>query len=213
MSVSTLVTEADKIQADACIEFIRAHFEGKDPESLSDYCHNLMVAMKQDSINRRLAGITASAVPFFLREIGKMEEAKKAGQKPASEYLGMVGEKSTFRATLLNVFPHESDFGVSFITKMVTEKGEVLTWFASNDLEAKDEASARSEGLLCKGVAMQVTGTIKKHSEYNGTKQTTVTRCKVWSDAEVLADAEKAARKAAREAKKAAKVSKATTPA
>jgi hypothetical protein len=41
----------------------------------------------------------------------------------------------------------------------------MLTWFAS-------------KGVLQEGDTVLLTGTVKKHDEYNGQKQTIMTRCK-----------------------------------
>ena len=198
------LTDADLTQADSCIEFVRDMLKAKAPESLSDYEYNVLVALSQSSIDSRMVGIVASAIPFYLREIGKMEERKRASLVP-SKHLGKVGEKIEFDALLLGCFPHETQYGVSYITKMITPSGDILTWFASNDMTTDDPAAAATEGLLCKGVTVHVTGTVKKHDSYKNQLQTVVTRCTVWTALGLQQAAEKAAKKLAREAKKAAK--------
>jgi hypothetical protein len=198
------VTEEDRKTADAALEFIRETLGTADPEALTDYCYNLLVAVKQGSVDSRLSGIVASAIPFYLREMGKLEEKKRVQEKP-SEHFGQVGERVDFYATLTGVFPVESMYGTTFITKMVTREGNVVTWFASNDVTTEDPKEAAEQGLLCMGVESKLTGTIKKHDEFKGQKQTVVTRCTVWTAEGIRQAEEKAARKAAREAKKAAK--------
>lgn len=199
------LTDADFAQADNAIDFIRENL-GAKREDLTDYLHNLLLAVQQKSITGRLAGITASAIPFYLREMGKLEERKAAATLPPSQHLGQVGDKITFEAMLLGCFPHESDFGVSYCTKMVTAKGEKLTWWASNDMTTEDPAEATAQGLLCKNVYVRVTGTVKKLDNFKGENQTTVSRCKVWTAEGIRLEDEKAAKKAARDAKKAQKL-------
>jgi hypothetical protein len=198
------VTEQDRAQADSAIDFIRNTLEGQ--EQNSDYLHNLLTAIKQHSVSARLSGIVASAIPYYLREIGKMEEkARLESQGKTSKHFGIPQERVDFRATLLSVFPHESDFGVTFITKMVTPEGNLVTWFASKDCSTDSSEEAKKMGLLCKGVEVKITGTIKKHDQYKGQAQTIVTRCTIWTEEGEKQAEEKAAKKAAREAKKLAK--------
>ena len=102
--------------------------------------------------------------------MGKLEEQKRLAAGVQSQHFGEVGQRLDFNATLMNVFPHESQFGVTYITKMVTDKGEIVTWFASNDPEAGSAEEAAKEGLLFKGVMSKVTGTIKKHDDFKGQK-------------------------------------------
>lgn len=204
------VTDADRKLADDTINFIRENLCGK--EDLTDYLFNLSVAIQQNSINGRLAGITASAVSYYLREIGKLEEAKKKATLPPSTHLGTVGEKVEFYATLISVFANESDYGISYCTKMITDSGQMLTWWASNDSTTEDPAEAVEHGLLCKGVRSKVSGTVKNHGEYKGTLQTTVTRCKVWTAMAIKTAEEKASKKALKDAKKAAKAQTQSQP-
>ena len=204
MGFTIEVTDADRALADQTIDYIRENLCGK--EGLTDYLYNLSVAISQASIGARLAGITASAVAYYMREQNKLEEAKKANLKP-SEWMGAIGEKITFDATLVSVFPHESDFGVTFITKLITTAGEVLTWFASNDPrgESGDPKVAAENGELLPGLLSRITGTVKKHDTFRDQKQTVITRCKVWTAEGIKKEEEKLQKKAARDAKKAAK--------
>lgn len=204
MPYSVKVTESDRAQADSALEFLRDHFAAMDQEQMTDYIYNLSVAVRQSSVTSRLAGIVASALPYYLREIGKLEEQKLRAATP-STHMGSVGDRIDFSATLVSVFPHESDFGTTFITKMVTDAGQVLTWFASNDCTTENAQEAAERGLLCRGVMSKVTGKVKKHDLYKGEKQTLVTRCTVWTAEGIKQANEKAAKKAARDAKKAAK--------
>jgi hypothetical protein len=212
------VTKADFETAEKAVEFIREYLGAKDESQMNDYEHNLYVALKQKSVTSRTLGITCSAIPFYLREIGKMEERKKMAARPPSQHFGQVGDKVTFKATLLSVFPNESDFGVSYRTLMLTPEGNVVVWWASNDMTTEDPEVAARDGLLCKGVESTISGRIKKHDTYRPrdpkpgmpaeTKQTVVTRCTVWTAEGLRLEAEKAAKKAAREAKKAEKAAK-----
>lgn len=90
-----------------------------------------------------------------------------------SDYIGTVGEKITVKATC----DHKAWYEVSAFrgygtTTMYAHSfkdadGNILVWKTSKS------------GDWIKGDHVQVTGTIKDHSEYKGVKQTVLTRCKV----------------------------------
>jgi len=55
----------------------------------------------------------------------------------------------------------------SYLYKFIDENGDILTWFTST------RPSVR------KGECVELTGKVKRHEEYEGTKQTRVIRCKI----------------------------------
>lgn len=84
---------------------------------------------------------------------------------PESHYLGEVGQKVELELTLIRVFWITTQFGTLGIHKFEDADGNIVIWKTSCDI------GDFTTGLL--------TGTIKEHSEYNGVKQTVLTRCKV----------------------------------
>jgi len=84
----------------------------------------------------------------------------------ASEYVGVVKERIEFEAEVIGVYGTEGFYGHTDIVKFKDMDGNLFTWFASDytDLERGDHVSIK--------------GTIKKHEEYRGIKQTMLTRCK-----------------------------------
>jgi hypothetical protein len=185
----------DKQMAEAALEYARETLS--DNPDRDDYEHNLYVALTQPVIGRRLAGITASVIPYYLRSVQRKVERESAGE---SHWIGEVGERLDLIVKPLMVKPIETQFGMSYLHKFVTPDGALLTWFASSNPEVKI------------GEEYQITGTIKKHDDYKGVKQTVITRVTVWTEegreqARIAAEAkaEKAAAKAERAAVKAAK--------
>lgn len=90
--------------------------------------------------------------------------------KTASEYVGNVGDKFEGLVTLVKVHTYETHFTyygeLNFIYKFKDQNGNTLIWKTSN----------RS---LEEGETYRIKGTIKEHSEYDGDKQTVLTRCKI----------------------------------
>lgn len=96
-----------------------------------------------------------------------------------SEYIGTIGERITRDVVLVGRFSYQKRFGFSsqtnYIYTMQDADGNVFVWRTTRilDFAVNDELD-----FIRKGDTMQITGTVKEHSEYKGTKQTVLTRCK-----------------------------------
>lgn len=70
------------------------------------------------------------------------------------------------KVTVLDRRICESHFGISYLHKMIDSAGNIFKWFSSNkQLEV--------------GKTYQMKATVKKHDEFQGVKETLVTRCTV----------------------------------
>lgn len=105
----------------------------------------------------------------YLEKKAKHEE--REAQKSVSQYIGEVGKRITFCVKESKVIA-SWDVKVSyystrttFLNKIVDESGNILIWKSSSLLDIKP--------------GMKMKGTVKEHSEYQGEKQTVVTRCAV----------------------------------
>lgn len=82
-----------------------------------------------------------------------------------SEYVGIVGEKITFKAEKAALLTSWATvYGYTYLYKFTCENN-VFIWFASHAVSVTDD--------------MAITGTIKEHSTRDGVKQTILTRCKI----------------------------------
>lgn len=181
-------TEEDKATAEKALEYARDVLSNKLDKD--DYEHNLYVATTQVVLGHRLAGITASLIPYYLRELTRRVEREQVAE---SHYFGVVGERIDLYVTVARVHTFDGQYGTTFVHKFVTREGNQATWFASNNPE------------LMIGQEYFVTAGVKKHEEYQGIKQTILTRVSVWTEEGLREREEKAIKKAEREAKKAAK--------
>lgn len=102
------------------------------------------------------------------RVLDQIEERK--AQDAASEWIGAVKERLVLDIEVLHIHDHMGYYGPIDIIKMRDSAGNMLTWFASGH-----------HGLR-KGDRAEVKGTVKKHDEYKGVKQTVLTRCIVLND-------------------------------
>ena len=85
-----------------------------------------------------------------------------------SKYMGEVGERVEFVATVVKAVPVENYFGSQTFHLFKTENGDFATWLTA----------ART---LDVGTTHKVRGTIKELQVYKGTKQTVMTRCSILS--------------------------------
>ena len=137
----------------------------------SDYIHNLRLAALEEYAEGRDFGLLVSLPVAYLRHIEKLEQYKKKEEKKAeeqkSEYVGEIKDKLTVKANnFICVTTLYSQFGETYVYKWSDENGNIFIWYASN-------------GVSDPETVIEVTGTIKEHSEYRGVKQTVMTRCKV----------------------------------
>lgn len=157
-----LPTEADvKLATDALAWTDAKLTEAANADALSDYEHNLHVAVAGGIVSFRLAGIVASLIAYYERAVG----AELAKHKAVNAgWIGTVGKRETFKLTLVQVFSHESEqWGVQHTHKFLTDEGAVVIWKTGSD---KYEPGT-----------YEVKGTVKAHGEFKSAPQTIITRC------------------------------------
>lgn len=154
--------DADAELVVAALKWVR-----EEADTTSDYMYNLYVACKQFFITHRDTGIVASLIVAYSKHRELMLQKKREAEATiSSEWQGTVGKRETFLLTCMGVRFIEGQFGRTALHKLIDRHGNAFTWFASGDcLEADKE--------------YQIKATVKSHDEYQGTRQTVITRCKV----------------------------------
>lgn len=149
----------------AALEWIK----NEDPSS--EYIRNLKVICSDEYTDYRSLGILVSLAVSYDRHLGKVaayEKKQKAieEEKAASDYVGEVGSRLTVNCSSFSCVSSWSNiYGITYLYKFTDESGNVFIWYASKAVEDEDRVAT-------------ITGTVKDHSEFNGTKQTVLTRCK-----------------------------------
>lgn len=140
-------------------------------QDLTDYLWNLAVASSREWITHRDAGLVASLIPAYRRE---MEKQAKANAEAIGEWIGEVGKKIEIaEATVIGVVSSEGAWGVTFGNKLCTREGNIIIWWTGQDL--RQQFCLNEEHIL-----RNIKATVKAHGHFNGEKQTVVTRMK-WS--------------------------------
>ena len=139
-----------------------------------NYFHNLKVACANKKVDYKGLGLLVSSFPAYNRELEyearrREQEAREAEARAKSSYMGNVGDKVSFEIADFRVITSWTNQwgGYVCVYKFVDKNGLEATWKTSADLD--------HETL----VGSVLTGTVKEQKEWNGIKQTELTRCKV----------------------------------
>ena len=140
-------------------------------DSRSSYLHNLKVVVSLKEVTSWHYGILASLIPSWNKDLVREAERKaKEAAESKSQHVGKVGERITFNcASTQIVTSWETDYGTMWLVKFVSVEGNVFMWRASTINALPDDLE----------LVKTVTGTVKDHDEFRGTKQTFINRCKV----------------------------------
>jgi hypothetical protein len=131
----------------------------------NDYLYNLRTASSADDVNSRNAGLIASIVFAYRKEIER--KLAKENELP-SEWLGTVGQKLTAQLTVLNVMEFNGDYGIVRIIKMTDAQGNIVVWKTSS-----------WDSWMEQGAQIILSAKVKAHDTYRDVKQTVVTRASV----------------------------------
>lgn len=140
--------------------------ELKRPQS-SDYVWNMSVVLASEYAAPRSIGLVVSVLGAYQREMAQnVERTAKAAASP-SQHIGAVGEKGhVFKDLTCQAIRYMDGQFVSILHTFTDPDGNVVKWFASNEIADKGET-------------VTIKATIKGHGEWNGVKETTITRGRV----------------------------------
>jgi hypothetical protein len=128
----------------------------------SDFDHNMRTIASNDAVLYRNTGIAAYIVEAFRRSLAK---AVEQAARPASFHFGEVKKRlRNLKLTYKGNASFDTDFGVMFIHRFVTEDGSDAVWKTSTALAVEP------------GATFPVDATVKAHDEYKGRPQTVLTR-------------------------------------
>lgn len=132
-----------------------------ESEENSNYMRNLKTIFSSDWCKNEDFGYIVSAVYVYDR---KIESEKKKAK--LSNYIGEIKDKIEVKiVSCACVSYYKTDFGYSYLFKFIDEDGNCLMWSTGKSFDTD--------------MVIKLKGTVKDHKEYNGTKQTWVTRCKI----------------------------------
>ena len=149
----SIITDNDRDTANKHINWIR---NLPDSECRSEYLRNLKAICRQDRICWKERGYVASISVAFNKN-------NRQAVASNSQHVGQLGEKLDLKVKIVRVSP--TRFGHMF--KMTDAGGNIFVYFGTH----------RSFGN--EGDVIKITGKVKKHDTFMGTKQTTLNFCKL----------------------------------
>ena len=100
------------------------------------------------------------------QERARKREEERTANAQTSVYVGEVGQKLTILAEKAKlVTSWDGYYGTTWLYSFTDASGNVFIWKSSRCIEVKD--------------GMKLKGSVKEHREYDGIKQTVMTRCSV----------------------------------
>lgn len=131
----------------------------------TEYVLNLNALVASEAVGTKNIGIVASAVACYERHLAE----KRAASNTNSKHLGEVGKRLTLILTVERTRVSEGSYGLTTMVQFRDAEGNIATWFASGD--KVDDFKV--------GETLKVKATIKKHGDYKGVAQTTLSRVAV----------------------------------
>jgi len=153
--------ERDIMQGEAAVEWAASI---DDNNSASTYLHDLGVCCRQNYVDLRRRGFVASVIQAHQRVLNELQQKNSVS---SSVYVGESKKRQEFNLTVMAIKPYMSGIYSKTLVKFVDEKGNVIIWRASGSPE-----------WISLGKKFTVKATVKEngHSEFNGVKQTEVSR-------------------------------------
>lgn len=151
----------------AALEWIR-----NEKDDTSEYIRNLHVICSDDYTDYRSLGFVVSLTTAYMRHIDKLaayEKKQKALEetRKASQHVGQEGQRLTVNCTSFECKSSwDGYYGMTYLYQFKDADENIYIWYASNPVSDEERI-------------VSVVGTVKQHSEFNGIKQTVLTRCKV----------------------------------
>jgi hypothetical protein len=163
---STNQDDAD--MAARIVDFVMARRRG------SAYYTNLSVMFLNDKVQARNIRYICSVVYAYLRAQGQGKQVGKnehVGLPPSSDGKVKGTRFRDLKLTVTYVLGLTSQWHENYdwLIIMVDDEGRTFKWVKT------------SAGMVDKGDKLVLTGTVKAHEDYKGTKQTVLTRCTITS--------------------------------
>ena len=150
----------DTTDAEAAIAWLT----GDDLDVSSDYIQSIQAIAKRGWVANKHMGFACSIIQAYRREVARLaKEAAKALVN--SQHIGTIGKRETFTLKVNRLIFSDGFYGLTIIHLMEDKDGNVFKWFSSGP-------------ELDEGEFLTVKATVKDHGEYQGTKETVLTRVK-----------------------------------
>jgi hypothetical protein len=167
----------DNANAQASAQKVINWIDQENPDDYSDYIHNLKKISQLSALTYQEFGLVVSSVWAYMRNVEKSELNEKA---ISNEYIGIIGERKDYELKFIGFRLFDYHLEVRVMWKFEDAAGNLFVWWTSAVQAADDpgiEDLYYKDLVIKKSVTYQIRGTVKKHIEFKGRKQTTLNRC------------------------------------
>lgn len=154
----------DRVVDESEIDKVITHFTEK--RDTSDFTVNVQLLLSCGNVDRKHVGFIACLPQVMTRDIERAEAAKA---KEKFEHFGEIKKRYTLTVDDCRVIATYPGYGYYDVVTIFRIKcgNNILIWKTQKDIETDDF------------VGKSLTFTVKEHSEFNGEKQTEITRAKI----------------------------------
>lgn len=165
-STRNIITEADKAKAKIICEWYEnkvKNLTDADIRRCTDYERNLYALTEKEyySTEHELK-MMCSAVAYY---------EKQQCNSNGSNHIGDVGDKITIQAMVRSTNLYSTTYGDTWLVECIDKHANIIKFFISS-VSRNGKVVEKLEKLDL----INITGTIKKHDEFRGTKSTLLTR-------------------------------------
>jgi len=137
-------------------------------EGVSEFEHNLKLLTSLSWFPASKKGYIAYAVQGYLKEIDQQSRREAEAKKPLSEHVGEIGERLDLEVTCTKRRFIQGEMWDSILYHFLDDEGNLFVWFASGSFAHDD--------WVVEERRYAIRGTVKKHDDYQGRKQTILSR-------------------------------------
>ena len=166
---------AHRQRAEKAISWIR------DLKPDNDYLFNLQTSLSGDEVPLKRLGLACSGMPAWDRAMEReVRYAREREQVADSEHQGKVGDRlRDLTLTVTHFRAIEGNYGTTLLFKFIDPDGNAFAWFCSGSAPRVPGDGEFGTRPVEVGDTVTLTGTVKRHTEFNGSRETQLSRCKV----------------------------------
>jgi hypothetical protein len=131
-----------------------------DLDVSGDYIQSVQAIAKRGWVGTKHMGFACSIIPAWRNMVARLAKVNTD-----SQHMGTIGKRETFTLKVNRLIFSDGFYGLTIIHLMEDADGNVFKWFSSGP-------------ELDEGEFLTVKATVKDHGEYQGTKETVLTRVK-----------------------------------
>lgn len=144
-------------------------------EDVDSFLRDLKTVCNNGKVCWKEIGYICSIIKIY-------QDNHKNGIRLINEYYGELKQKVTINVIDVKSHSFDSVYGVCYIHVFISDEGYTFTWKTSKSIQKRESiVTSENETKDIVIIPSKIKGTIKSFNDYNGTRQTVLTRCEILS--------------------------------